>query len=46
MLVSCATHAVFDPSCRWCATATEVTRKVLWRRRWRDVKEIIGRLLR
>jgi len=46
MLVGCAKHDTFDKACLWCAAATAAVRKVLWRRRWRDVKEIIGRLLR
>jgi hypothetical protein len=46
MLVGCAKHDTFDTGCLWCITATEAVRKVLWRRRWRDMKEIVSKLLR
>lgn len=46
MLVSCAHHDVFVAQCAWCTKATKITRTVLWRRRWRNLKEIVSRLLK
>lgn len=46
MLVSCATHETYYPKCSWCVQATKVTRAQLWRKRIKDVREIVAHLVK